>query len=75
MRPTSVVRPVAVTTALPTPAATVVPLYAMFLRSASGVSSGSARAACFEEGSDSPVSAASFVRKSVDSITRASAGT
>ena len=75
IRPSSVAGPVAVTTASAVPPDTVVPLYAMVDRSASGVSAGRSRSPRFETGRDSPVSAASSVRRSVASTRRTSAGT
>ncbi len=67
--------PVATTNPSPLPAATSVPLYAMFVLSATGASSRSSGAAVFSTGSDSPVSAASSVRSRTASESRTSAGT
>ena len=75
MCPSSVLIPVAVTTARPRPEATIVPMWSMFSRSASGAAWGSTIRGLFATVCDSPVSAASCVNSELADVRRASAGT
>ncbi len=75
IRPTSVSAPVLVITAWPSPPTMVVPMYTMFWRSASGVSSGRTSTYVLLTGSDSPVSGASSMRRSAARTRRPSPGT
>jgi hypothetical protein len=71
--PSSVLGPVATTTAAPSPAATAVPAYSMQARSASAVAAGTG-AGPLPTGSASPVKADSSTRSPSAASTRASAG-
>ena len=73
--PNSVRLPVATTRTLPRPWLTVVPAYAMFVRSPIARVAPLRAAVIFSTGSDSPVSAASSTARSTASQTRPSAGT
>jgi hypothetical protein len=73
--PSSVVRPVAVTTAVAEPSVTIVPAYTMLARSASAPFDGKTAVARFTTGTLSPVRADSSTASPSASITRASAGT
>ena len=75
IRPNSVLIPVATTTPTPRPAATWVPLKARHRRSPSATLSPLMASVCLSTGSDSPVNAASSIRKLATSIRRRSAGT
>ena len=74
MCPISVSMPVAVTTAVPTPCVTAVPLWTMFARSPRLTSPGIG-AGPLPTGADSPVSAASAMCREEEAIRRASAAT
>jgi hypothetical protein len=74
MRPSSVAGPVVVTTPRPRPLATMVPLKAMSVRSASGAS-GATDAVDLSTGTDSPVSSDSSTRNELVATRRRSAGT
>ena len=73
--PISVSIPVAVTIPSPRPAVTNVDIYAIFFRSPNGVCSPARKSASFSTGTDSPVSAASWVFRFSVKISRRSAGT
>ena len=75
MRPSSVRRPVAVTMASPVPSATTVPAKIMSVRSPIGASRRGTGARLLATGTDSPVSADSFVCNPATAIKRPSAGT
>ena len=74
MRPISVAAPVAVTMPRPCPAETIVPENAIDARSPTPASSATGPV-CFDDGTDSPVSAASSIRSWKLSMRRTSAGT
>ena len=74
MRPISVRAPVAVTMPRPCPAETIVPENAIEARSPTPAPASTA-SVCFDEGTDSPVSAASSIRSCEASTSRTSAGT
>ena len=73
-RPSSASMPVAVTSRVPRPTATLVPEYAIELRPASSASGGTG-SDCLSDGTDSPVSADSSMRRTCASTMRPSAGT
>ena len=73
--PIWVCMPVPTTTPRPRPRVTSVPMKAVFSRSPRGMSASSRARAVFSTGRLSPVSAASSMRRLIDSISRTSAGT